>query len=95
MKSHSNSSPWSGHLALELLRAVLPDDPDARLGERGQRLGGEVLDGGEHLHGAPAVERLHARAAACDVDLGADALEVRAHPRRVEAGDQLSHATPA
>ena len=34
MKSHSNSSPWAATFCLQILRAVLADEPDAGLGER-------------------------------------------------------------
>ena len=45
MKCQRNTSPWSGVLGLEVLRAVLADDVDSGLGERGHVVDGDVLRG--------------------------------------------------
>ena len=47
MKSHSNRSRVRSCLAAQLLGAVLPHQLDAALGERGQVVGGDVLDRGQ------------------------------------------------
>src|SRR5918995_617941 len=64
----------------EVLRAVLAEQRHARLGEHPELLERDVLDRGQQLRVA---------------DLGADPLGVLAHARRVEAGDQARHTTPA
>ncbi len=80
-----------GDLLLELLRAVLAHQANARLGEPRQLVGGEVLDRREDLHLALRVGGALERSD----DVRADAFEVGVYPACVEARDQLNHAIPA
>ena len=83
-------------LALEILRAVLADETDARLGEGGELLQREVLGRGQDLDlRAPWPHAGGLRSFASSGDRLVQALEVRAHDLRAQARDQLSHATPA
>jgi hypothetical protein len=72
-----------GALGGEVLGAVLPHQLDARLGQRRQLRRRDVLDRGADLDSR--------RVAARGGDPLPDSVEVRAHARRVEAGDELHH----
>src|SRR3954468_4055009 len=66
---------------VEVLGAVLANHGHAGLGEHADLLECDVLDRGQHLHAL--------------ADLVADSREVVGDAARVEAADQLRHASPA
>src|ERR1700730_7333307 len=83
-------------LVLEILRAVLAEQTDARLGEDRELLQRDVLGRGQDLDLRAAWSHpSRLRSFASGAYLLPQALEVCAHRLRVQARDQLSHATPA
>ncbi len=87
MKSHVKRPGYASRLGDEVLRAVLPHEPHAGVGEHAEFLEWHVLDRGEHLHLLGVATRVD--------DLGGDSLEVGPHGLRAQAGYWLNHATPA
>src|SRR3954452_24571746 len=78
-------------LGLEVLRAVLPEQGQAGLGEHADLVERDVLHRGEQFH----LGRVAPRAARRVGDLLANARGRRAHRAGLEYGDQARHTTPA